>query len=504
MIALRRLRAIPLSTFSHPARTPLLPNAYTSVLTRRASALQSRRRAFNSWREPPDAPQPVSAVRRILSLEFLRRWAVLSAGSVFILGAFLLCGYQGVQVWVEVGALAPERNSEVKRWQWEQELDDWGGGHERGGTDSRLGFWNQHLVRIAFLHENYGAPERIEDYRRLSRAILELVVKKISEKDPNSLALPPLYLRLAAALERNQHPDDLVQAAECYRLALKATETDGFERPRVQIRLGNVYAALGDTQSARELWQEAIQSCSRKELAPGSLVPDKLPSPPVDQRTLLTALQSYSGSLSSSGEFDQAIKLQQAARSLLNPPTFPDVNNTTPPEMLHDLYLAHRAALFTIHLAEVSYAQSKRPPPVARWLAFGRPAENTTPLELLHTAAEYSERVALALQGLEYAYIPPQSASDGSLIKPFATASRAVNKPAKALLRDARRSAAQAWRLSGIVNRENGDGDRALECFTRALAWAGPGEPAPDTLESEWRAISDAYAQTKEQLLALK
>ena len=482
MLAIRRIRP----TLARTARVSPTPPV-------------APRRTFNQWRAQPDAPQPVSAVRRILSLDFLKRWIVLSAGSFFVVGAFVATAYQGLQIYVEAFELGPERDPEVRRWQWDHEREDWGGDLERGGTDPRLGIWNQQLLRLAHIYEHQGRPQRKAEYREFSRGLLQLVIKNVSEKDPEAPTLPAIYQRLAANLERNDLRESLDEVIDCYERSLKATSNGSSDHARLRIRLGSVLERIGETSSARALWTEAAFAASQQETAAVQiLVPAELPSAPFDQRTLCMALQNISSSLSSSGELAQAADLQRSARALLSPPTYPDIKSTSPPAALHSLYLAHRAALFSIHLAEVTYAQSKSTKP-SLWSR--SPPEHESPLALLQSAAEHSERVALALQGLEYSYIPPQSACDGPLQEGFVKNSRAMAENSTALLRDARRSAAQAWRLSGLVNRAQGDNVRALECFTRALAWVGPAEAAPDALASEWRTISTAYNETKEALL---
>ncbi|KAH9934742.1 aflatoxin-detoxifizyme [Fomitopsis serialis] len=75
-----------------------------------------------------------------------------------------------------------------------------------------------------------------------------------------------------------------------------------------------------------------------------------------------------------------------------------------------------------------------------------------------------------------------------------------MSKPAKSLLRDSRRTAAEAWSLMGILverTRAAGSAEKALECYERALGWAGVaadraggiGRAGDGTLESEWKAL---------------
>ncbi|EJD44059.1 hypothetical protein AURDEDRAFT_185117 [Auricularia subglabra TFB-10046 SS5] len=461
------------------------------------------KRAFNDF--PRDAAQPESRVRQILSTVFLKRFLAYSAFGFALTAIGCLTGVEGAHVYVEAIALAPEKDRETKHWQWDRELDDWGGGLERGGTDSRLGFVGQHLVRSAWMAQTWGMSSSGADNRLLwAHAFLLNAIHRAHKRDPNSLALPVLMHRDAAVLERLGTRPDLSQAVDRYMLAMAAHRADSPERARIAAKIGDIAARLGESDSARIWWTDAVRRASRQDLPEDRIVPKALPESPYDQRTLCTALLALSSSYSAAGNFKQAAELQRSARALIAPhaitPSPSQDAVRALPAHLHAYFLAHRSSLFAIHLAEVTFATA----PKGSWLPFksksSSPAEPESPLGLLRGAAEASERIALALQGLPHTPVPPPSAADGPLLPAFAKASRALREPAAALLRDARRSAAQAWRLSGILHSAQGEDGRALDCFTRALAWAGAGEPAPDTLEVEWQAIWTAYTQTKDRL----
>ena len=84
-----------------------------------------------------------------------------------------------------------------------------------------------------------------------------------------------------------------------------------------------------------------------------------------------------------------------------------------------------------------------------------------------------------------------------------------MKKPASSLLRDSRRSAAEAWNLIGVLTEGSGSADahaKALECYERALGWAGVGrdkagaigQPGEGTLESEWKVFWSNYVRARE------
>jgi hypothetical protein len=85
--------------------------------------------------------------------------------------------------------------------------------------------------------------------------------------------------------------------------------------------------------------------------------------------------------------------------------------------------------------------------------------------------------------------------------------SRVLHKPANSLLQNARRSAAEAWNLLGILGESHGsDPKEVLHCYERAVGWTGrhgnektegPMETVNLT-ESEWRALWANYVRARE------
>ncbi|KAF7968267.1 hypothetical protein HWV62_31053, partial [Athelia sp. TMB] len=169
------------------------------------------------------------------------------------------------------------------------------------------------------------------------------------------------------------------------------------------------------------------------------------------------------------------------------------------PEALHVLYILHRSSLLSIHLAEV---------------LFGLRSPTTTSIQHLTNAANASERVALALTGLPSIHpdapqsqIPHPPASESPLMKIF-TSAPSLNKPATSLLRDARRTAAEAWNLMGVLHEqaEGAKPEKALECYERALGWAGVSADRPGAvadagegiLETDWKVFWANYVRARD------
>jgi hypothetical protein len=85
-----------------------------------------------------------------------------------------------------------------------------------------------------------------------------------------------------------------------------------------------------------------------------------------------------------------------------------------------------------------------------------------------------------------------------------------MKKPAKSLIRDARRSAVEAWNLLGVLHERKGDIKSlhaSLDCYERALGWAGmatngDGKTGEGILEVEWKALRGNYSRVREVLQA--
>jgi len=130
-------------------------------------------------------------------------------------------------------------------------------------------------------------------------------------------------------------------------------------------------------------------------------------------------------------------------------------------------------------------------------------------MQWLTSAAESSERVAYALTGLPLDTFQRQASvpQDKRLTNTY-TSSHAMNKVASTLLRDASRTAAEAWHLIGVLHEinEGPTSGQALKCYERAVGWAGKTVPQSDakvagdgTLEAEWNMIWSSYNRLRQR-----
>jgi hypothetical protein len=104
--------------------------------------------------------------------------------------------------------------------------------------------------------------------------------------------------------------------------------------------------------------------------------------------------------------------------------------------------------------------------------------------------------------------IPHPPSSETALL-PAYHKSISLKKPARSLLRDSRRTAAEAWSLMGVLSEASdtpGAKEKALECYERALGWvgvaadgpAGIGRAGEGILESEWKVLWSNYIRARE------
>jgi hypothetical protein len=420
--------------------------------------------------------------------------------------------YESLHLYVEHIQLAPDSDSELRKWGW---AERWTGDPQRGGTDPALGLRGRHLVRAAWMASNWGVGRstafvessteglpgpggsRVIDAAlhrsdEFLRSAIEVAEKKAASGTLSSSTLNTLLLHHASVLERLED-------------SLPGTSKSQYERawaisPEAHVawKLGDLNSRLSQTDDALAWWSRAILlACGKnsdgRELVP--VVPTIAPSSPQDQRTLTSTLVSLSAFYATSGQFKKAQQVQESALDLIRsipPPA--SLATASPAQSLHALYLLHRSSLLSIHLAEVLYAQKKHSPTSMQWLT---------------SAAESSERVAYALTGLPLDTFQRQASvpQDKRLLNTY-TSSHAMNKVASTLLRDASRTAAEAWHLIGVLHeiREGPTSGQALKCYERAVGWAGKTVPQSDTkvagdgtLEAEWNMIWSSYNRLRQR-----
>ncbi|KAG8696043.1 hypothetical protein FRC08_007400 [Ceratobasidium sp. 394] len=431
-------------------------------------------------------------------------------GTIIVIGVTAL-GVEATHQWVEHVELQPELKDDA--FGWEGERARWSGGLQ-GGTDSRLGWWARRAVRSAWVPLNWGSGNfegvigtgdaeggGLNVFERKYAAAESFLRGAIDETrkrilDPHDRALLELMARHAAVVERMGGRANLEAARNEWTALLELCPTQGNDAARIAKRIGDLSARLGDPELAMDAWSRSLKAVESTD-------PEKLPSEPAAQRSAVSALLSISGNYALRRELRYARATEETTLSLLEPlPTPPLARTTksTAPEQLHGLFLYHRSALFAIHLAEVLWAQSSR-------------KNLPTSLEYLKTAAEKSEQTARLLTGTPRVHpdvplssVPHPPVPNSKLLGVFSS-SRTLKQPARSLLRDARRSAAEAWNLRGLLLEKGKNDKEALECFERALEWAGGQdnlEGEGDVPEKDRKNIWRNWARVRERALNTK
>ena len=493
------------------------PSLLGGRAVRSSLALASRRHQSHETRQPQQAQliQDHFVTSAGVAIHFFTRFVKFSLLGALGLGFTGWTIFEGTHLWVESVELASNVDDETRRWEWHQDAERWTGG-ERGGTDPGLGFRARHLLRGSWMAENWGVGSAtfsdhgsltglnaIEARLDFAQNYLDMAIK-IAETKITSAKLRPqtfheLLLRNGAILERIGTKGALFEARSKYERAWTGLQGQGTDAARIALKLGDLNFRLEDSNDALAWWTRSLSLSQGTQPTEGSVVPiisPSAPSSPSAQRTLTSTLVSLSAYYSTSGQLKQARQLQEAALALLRSiPSPPNITNASPPHMLHSLYLLHRSSLISIHLAEVLFALRS-------------PRQSS--FDYLTRAAESSERVALALTGLSFN--PPDAKGSGIVrtpapgapILPLFAKSHAMRKPARGLLRDARRTAAEAWNLMGVLNEQGGDMERALTCYERAVGWAGVASdhsmPGEGTLEVDWKVMWANYSRARDAM----
>ncbi|KAI0670420.1 hypothetical protein C8Q78DRAFT_1036112 [Trametes maxima] len=503
-----------------------------------------RRYATNDSKPPAPLPDDVRptpylndsfASHTMFTVDFFRRFLKYTAVGLVALTVTSWTAFEGAHLWVENVALAPETDEDAKRWEWDLEVDGWTGS-EKGGTDPALGFSGRHAVRSAWMVLNWGtgsstsvvaskaftgrngegptlAPIQatLEYAQEFLRMAIEVAEQAKAKGRLHPFTITALLARRADVVSRMGTRNALDDARSEYERVWSNVSGQGVQAARVALKLGDLNWRLQDTEDALSWWTRSIHLTAGKNAsaAPNTVpvVPESVPSNPLGQRTLVSALVSLSAFYATTGQLRQAQALEESALNLLRSiPSPPSFESATPAQALHSLYILHRSSIMSIHLAEVLYALRNKPSASIDWLT---------------RAAESSERVALSLTGLPFTHpdapgsqIPHPPASETPLTDSY-TKSRSMNAPAKNLLRDARRTAAEAWNLIGILTEGSKSADasaKALECYERALGWAGVGrdkaggigQPGEGTLESDWKVFWANYVRARDAIKKLE
>ncbi|KIP08187.1 hypothetical protein PHLGIDRAFT_69796 [Phlebiopsis gigantea 11061_1 CR5-6] len=482
--------------------------------------------------QDPTHPSPLHEhfiQQTTVAIDFFGRFLKFSAIGLVTVSITTWTAFECAHQYVECAEMAPEQDEEVRRWQWDLEAEKWTGGAS-GGTDPALGMVGRHLIRAAWMAQNWGTGSnssaiasnassgrgagglniveaRLEYAQEFLRTALNIAEQRMESGKLKPQTIGDLLSRHANVMERMGTRDALVEARLEYERIWASQPGKGVLAARTALKLGDINSQLGDKEDALAWWVRTFQLLQGKASAaePGtSLIPESIPSEPLAQRTFISTLISLSAFHAMSGQLRQAQAVEETSLNLLRTiPQPQSLNDASPPQALHALYILHRSSLLSIHLAEVLYALRNKPVASIEWLT---------------RAAESAERVALTLTGLPSVHpdapqskIPHPPAPETPLV-PAYSKSVSMSRPARGLLRDSRRTAAEAWSLIGVLTETSsapGAKERAVECYERALGWAGVGADGPGgigkagegMLESEWKVLWSNYVRARDAVL---
>ncbi|KAI9509376.1 hypothetical protein F5148DRAFT_978461 [Russula earlei] len=496
----------------------------------RLAAFRTRRYS-SPWLQNQSKPDlsHVQSTHPRLDLGFFKRyarWCFLASSGI---GLTLLSAAVATHLWIEKVEFVPESDENCIEWEWDVEAERWGQS-EHGGTDPSLGFMARFGLRSAWLEHYWTSPgtlkqakppnrvtpfdhvttaveRRLETTRNFLDGVLDVALSKESAGLLRPQTATDIFIRRADISERMGTRAGLSDALYDLQRVWSRLPAKGPLASRVALKLGDLNFRLGDSDNALAWWARCIQMTTSSrpstQAAPPTLtIPSSPPSSPAEQRVLASALVSLSAFYATSGQLRQARDLEESALDLLRSIRFPDSSSpATAPQILHSLYILHRTSLLSVHLAEVLYAL-KNPPAVS--------------IKRLSQAAQSSEQVAFALAGLPLIHpkapgskVPHPPSPHASLLPEYSR-SPSMKKPAKSLIRDARRSAMEAWNLLGVLHEGRGDIkslQTSLDCYERALGWAGlatsgDGKTGEGILEVEWNALQANYSRIREALRA--
>ncbi|KAH9966660.1 hypothetical protein BC827DRAFT_1177584 [Russula dissimulans] len=348
---------------------------------------------------------------------------------------------------------------------------------------------------------------RLETTRNFLDGVLDIALPKESAGLLHPRTVSDIFIRRADISERMGTKAGLSDARHDLQRAWARLPAKGPLASRVALKLGDLSFRLGDSDNALAWWARCIQMTtssgpSTSVTLPLPAIPSSPPSSPAEQRVLASAFVSLSAFYATSGQLRQAQVLEESALGLLRSIPSPALSSPAPaPQTLHSLYILHRTSLLSVHLAEVLHALKN---PLA------------DSMKRLSQAAQSSEQIAFALAGLPMTHPKapgskiPHPPSPHAPLLPEYSKSPSMKKPAKSLIRDARRSAVEAWNLLGVLHEGKGDIkslQASLDCYERALGWAGvatsgDGKTGEGILEVEWKGLQGNYDRVREALRA--
>lgn len=211
-------------------------------------------------------------------------------------------------------------------------------------------------------------------------------------------------------------------------------------------------------------------------------------APPLLQRSVVALLESYSTHLAILGDLNRAEQYQTLGLDIAQASVRRDsAARQMPAASLHNSWLQQRAALLTLHKAEVQYVLRSKTPDIDDTLAMLGNANAQAELVIKElTTGQSAVPASDAAAGLSLD--PHQGVTLRSM--PLAATYNGPNStersPATQLLKDAQRTAAESWNITGLIyeslartqqntppalSRAPEFEELAIDSFERAMGW---------------------------------
>ncbi|KAI0818616.1 hypothetical protein BC629DRAFT_1579172 [Irpex lacteus] len=474
--------------FSRNLRPPASSLCRRSVARNSRTTLRNESRSHGPTAPTPVEPAPISPMQEhfmnntAFTVDYFRRFIKYSAVGLLVVSVTTYTAFEGAHI--------GEKDEEVRKWEWDVEAERWTGG-EKGGTDPALRYFGRHTVRGAWMAQHWGTgssgsvigSNAYSGRGGSGAGGLNVVEARLEYAQAFLTAALQAAERMSTSGKLRPQTATEILARHANIMERWGREMACIDAARIALKLGDLNSRLGDREDALAWWSRAMQLVHPK------LHTSHSATGPLAQRTFISLLVSLSAFYATSGQLRQALSVQETSLNLLRSIRQPEsFDSTSPPQALHALYVLHRSALLSIHHAEVLYALRKK---------------TVASMEYLARAAESSERVALALTGLPTSTQMHQNPKFLIRLPP--------KLPSRSLLRDARRTAAEAWSLMGILAESSdapGSKQKAFDCYERALGWAGVaadraggiGKPGEGTLETEWQVLWGNYIRARDAI----
>lgn len=417
----------------HGVRTARSISPLRHVFAPRVPAvMRLQARAFTPTRvSPQGAMAHVFSKPLVDFLLIISRVARITLGSVLAVAATAFGLWEGTHQYVEFVAMrsaATEATGVDDEFGWASQTALDLLGTSGSGTDARLGTFGRHLVRSAWIAENWGGgvtPSALFDKGSTEQTSNHGLVlaesflsSALSVADARKLSVPEsididhdtkldatavlLEAWHAAVCERLATRPALMRAVSLYEKLYDATsKTDvPAQAAAFATHLGTVYALLGN-KSASDRWLERATTAVGGQSINNTLREKNLTGGPLASRSQITTLEAVSRirAVSASTRAD----LQSAIDAAISTARLAHGQGSVsggPSAQLHALWMQQEQALLSIYIGETLYAlQRKKPSLKEQLLTFSRPP---TPASIGGKSSG-SKGDALSMEWLEHA-----------------------------------------------------------------------------------------------------